>query len=150
MYTFKRTQIIKANLEEIWDFASNPANLQKITPQYMGFEIITQDLPEKMYEGMIIAYRVSPLWGLKMNWTTEITHVKEHKYFIDVQQEGPYRFWHHEHHFEETKDGVLMIDILTYKPPFGFLGIIANKLIIESKLNQIFEYRKKKMEEIFG
>lgn len=150
MYTFKRKQIIKANINEIWDFASNPANLQKITPQYMGFEIITKDLPEKMYEGMIITYKVSPLLGIKMNWTTEITHVKEHKYFIDVQQEGPYRFWHHEHHFAETKNGILMTDILTYKPPFGVFGRIANKLIIANKLNQIFDFRKKKMEEIFG
>lgn len=150
MYTFKREQIIKANINEIWDFASNPANLQKITPEYMGFEIITKDLPEKMYEGMIISYKVSPLFGIKMNWTTEITHVKEHKYFIDIQQEGPYRFWHHEHHFAETKNGILMTDILTYKPPFGIFGRIANKLIIETKLNQIFDYRIKKMEEIFG
>lgn len=150
MYTFKREQIIKANINEIWDFASNPANLQKITPEYMGFEIITKDLPEKMYEGMIISYKVSPLFGIKMNWTTEITHVKEHKYFIDIQQEGPYRFWHHEHHFAETKNGILMTDILTYKPPFGVFGRIANKLIIANKLNQIFDFRKKKMEEIFG
>ncbi len=150
MFTFKREQILKANINEIWDFASNPANLQKITPEYMGFEILTDNLPEKIYEGMIISYKVSPLMGIKMNWTTEITHVKEHKYFIDVQQEGPYSFWHHQHHFQENKNGILMTDILTYKPPFGIFGRIANKLIIETKLNQIFDYRIKKMEEIFG
>jgi ligand-binding SRPBCC domain-containing protein len=150
MYTFKRTQTIAAPLDEIWDFVSSPANLQKITPPYMGFNVITSNLPEKMYEGMIIAYKVSPLMGLKMKWVTEITHIKEKEFFVDVQQQGPYRFWHHEHHFKETAAGVEMTDILNYRPPFGILGQIANQLIIEKKLEEIFEFRKRKLEEIFG
>lgn len=150
MYQYRREQILKANLEEVWSFASNPANLQKITPEYMGFEILTKDLSDKMYAGMIISYKVSPLLGIKMKWTTEITHVEEYRYFIDIQQEGPYRFWHHQHHFKENSNGVLMTDILTYQPPFGFIGSIANKLIIRNKLKQIFDFREKKMVEIFG
>ncbi len=150
MYTFERQQIIKTSLDKIWDFASNPANLQKITPANMGFEILNKNLSSKMYAGMIIAYKVSPISRLKMKWVTEITQVKEKEYFIDVQQEGPYRFWHHEHHFKETKDGILMTDILNYKPPFGIIGKIANTIFINRKLNQIFDYRKNKMEEIFN
>lgn len=150
MFQYKREQILKANLEEVWSFASNPANLQKITPGYMGFEILTKDLSDKMYAGMIISYKVSPLLGIKMNWTTEITHVEKYRYFIDIQQEGPYRFWHHQHHFKEYDNGVLMTDILTYKPPFGFIGSIANSLIIKNKLKHIFDFREKKMNEIFG
>ncbi len=150
MFQYRREQILKANLEEVWSFASNPANLQKITPGYMGFEILTKDLSDKMYAGMIISYKVSPLLGIKMKWTTEITHVEEYRYFIDIQQEGPYRFWHHQHHFKEYDNGVLMTDILTYKPPFGFIGSIANSLIIKNKLKHIFDFREKKMNEIFG
>ena len=150
MFQYRRKQILKANLEEVWSFASNPANLQKITPGYMGFEILTKDLSDKMYAGMIISYKVSPLLGIKMKWTTEITHVEEYRYFIDIQHEGPYRFWHHQHHFKEYHNGVLMTDILTYKPPFGFIGSIANSLIIKNKLKHIFDFREKKMNEIFG
>lgn len=149
MFQYRREQILKANLEEVWSFASNPANLQKITPEYMGFEILTKDLSDKMYAGMIISYKVSPLLGIKMKWTTEITHVEEYRYFIDIQQEGPYRFWHHQHHFKENSNGVLMTDILTYKPPFGFIGSIANSLIIKNKLKHIFDFREKKINEIF-
>ncbi|MFZ4399338.1 MAG: SRPBCC family protein [Bacteroidales bacterium] len=149
MFTFKRIQTLAVSLDEIWDFVSSPDNLQKITPSYMGFNVITPDLPGKMYEGMIIAYTVSPVLGFKMKWVTEITHVKDKEFFIDVQQQGPYSFWHHEHHFKETTDGVLMTDILNYRPPFGILGKIANTFIIEKKLIEIFEFRKQKLEEIF-
>ena len=150
MFTFERIQTIAAPLDKIWDFVSSPANLRKITPQYMGFNVITENLPEKMYEGMIIAYEVSPLLGIKMKWVTEITHVKEKEFFVDIQQQGPYLFWHHEHHFNETSDGIVMKDILNYRPPFGIFGQIANKLIIEKKLNEIFAFRKLRLEEIFG
>ncbi|NVN95855.1 MAG: SRPBCC family protein [Bacteroidetes bacterium] len=150
MYTFERIQTIAAPINELWNFMSSPFNLQKITPPYMGFNIINKDLPEKMYAGMIISYKVSPLMGIKMKWVTEITHVKEMKYFVDVQQEGPYRFWHHEHHFEVSGNGVLITDILNYSPPFGIIGKFANKFLIEKKLNEIFEFRKLKLNQIFG
>lgn len=99
---------------------------------------------------MMISYLVSPLLGIKMKWVTEITHVEENKFFVDEQRVGPYAIWHHQHHLEETKDGVLMKDILNYSPPMGFLGSMANALIIRKKLEEIFAYRTVKVEEIFG
>jgi ligand-binding SRPBCC domain-containing protein len=148
-YQFKRTQTINRPIEEIWDFISNPDNLKKITPDEMGFQITSENIPAKMHEGMIISYQVTPLFGIKTTWVTEITHLKEHSYFVDEQRVGPYKMWHHQHWVEATPNGTLMTDIVSYQPPLGFLGSIANKFLIKRKLNEIFEYRTNVMEDLF-
>jgi ligand-binding SRPBCC domain-containing protein len=91
---------------------------------------------------MIITYKVSPIPGFKTNWMTEITHIKENEYFVDEQRLGPYKIWHHEHFIEPIEGGVLMKDLITYVPPFGFLGTIANQIMIKKQIKRIFEYRK--------
>ena len=121
-----------------------------ITPDYLGFEIISPNNIDHMYEGLMINYTVKPLLGLKMEWVTEITKVNDKKFFIDEQRIGPYKLWHHEHHFEETKDGVLMTDMVFYCLPLGILGKIAHKLFVAKQLEGIFDYREKKIREVFG
>ncbi len=150
VYTFRETQFIPTTLDVLWDFISSPQNLRKITPPSMGFDVITSDLPEKMYAGMIIAYHVRPLFGIKTTWVTEITHVNEFKYFVDEQRFGPYTMWHHQHLIEPVEGGILMTDIIDYQPPMGFLGAIANKLVIRKTLKEIFAFRKIKLEAYFG
>ena len=149
-YQFIQEQSFNRSVDELWDFISSPANLKEITPDYMGFEVITPDLPEKMYAGMVIGYRVSPMLGINMNWLTEITQVKEPEFFIDEQRIGPYAMWHHQHHLSPLENGVYMKDIITYQPPLGFLGAMANGLIIDRKLKEIFAYRKNILEKRFG
>lgn len=149
-YQFKKNQKINGSIDELWEFISSPANLKEITPDYMGFDITSNELPEKMYAGMIISYKVSPLLGIKTNWVTEITQVKDKEYFIDEQRVGPYKIWHHQHIIEPIQNGVLMTDIVSYQPPFGILGAMANSLIIKNKLNEIFNYRTKAIEKKFG
>ena len=149
-YQFKAKQLIKASPEKVWEFISSPANLKTITPDYMGFDITSEDLPHKMYAGMIISYKVSPLLGIKMNWLTEITHVKEGEFFVDEQRVGPYALWHHQHRIEAVPEGTMMYDIVTYAPPMGFLGAIANKLVIRKKLREIFNYRELAVEQYFN
>ena len=149
-YQFHTEQLVKSSREKVWDFISAPANLKKITPEYMGFDITSKHLPEKMYAGMIISYKVSPLLGLKMNWLTEITQVIEGEYFIDEQRQGPYALWHHQHRLEDTAEGTLMKDIVTYAPPFGVLGQIANGLVIRGKLKEIFDYREQAVNQFFN
>lgn len=149
-YQLVKEQKINCTIDEIWNFISSPANLKEITPDYMGFDIISKNLPEQMYEGMIISYKVSPLLGIKTTWVTEITHVRDKRYFVDEQRVGPYTLWHHQHIIEPIANGVLMKDIVSYQPPFGFLGTIANSLIIKNKLKEIFDYRTKAVEDKFG
>ena len=144
-------QKVNASLDEVWDFISSPKNLKEITPDEMGFDITSPDLPEKMYPGMIISYRVAPVAGIKTTWVTEITQVDDKRYFVDEQRVGPYAMWHHQHILEELPDGkVLMKDIISYRPPLGFLGAIANGILIRKKLNDIFDYRTQAIEKRFG
>jgi ligand-binding SRPBCC domain-containing protein len=150
IYTLTSSQIIPASVEEVWDFMSSPRNLQKITPPYMGFEIITDPLPEKIYAGMIIQYKVSPLLKIKLRWVTEITQVNNLHYFVDEQKAGPYKIWHHQHLLSPTAEGTLMQDIVTYQPPFYLLGSIANAVLIKKQLKSIFEFRKLAVETKFG
>ena len=119
-------------------------------PDYMLFQITSKELKEKMYPGMIISYKVSPVLNIKMTWITEITQVKEKQFFIDEQRLGPYKMWHHQHFFEEHENGVLMTDIITYIPPFGILGDIANHLFIKKQLEEIFNYRFNVLEKKFN
>lgn len=136
---------MQADLETTWKFFSDPRNLAAITPKVMDFAIEHEDrLPEKAHTGMLIAYTVKPLWGIKMNWLTEIKAVAEQQYFIDEQRSGPYKFWYHEHYFSACDEGdhTLMEDRVTYAAPFGLLGVLANKLIVAPKLKQIFDYRE--------
>ena len=149
-YQFIHEQLFHASVAEMWSFISAPKNLKEITPDYMGFEITTPYLSEKMYAGMIISYKVSPVLNFKVDWVTEITHVKENEFFVDEQRIGPYKLWHHQHHLIQMEGGVLMRDIVTYQPPFGFLGALANKLLISKKLNEIFNHRKVVLEKKFG
>tara|TARA_R110002073_G_scaffold139232_2_gene289289 strand:- start:66605 stop:67072 length:468 start_codon:yes stop_codon:yes gene_type:complete len=149
-YQFSQEQKVNTTIDELWAYISSPKNLQEITPDYMGFEITTTNLPEKMYAGMIIGYMVRPLLGIKTTWVTEITQVVEKEYFVDEQRIGPYALWHHQHRIEPIAKGVLMTDIVSYQPPFGFLGAIANQLIIKNKLAEIFDYRTLAIEQKFG
>ena len=148
-YQLKKEQLVNQPVEKVWEFISNPSNLQRITPPEMGFEISSKVATGPMYPGMMISYRVSPLKGIRMTWVSEITQVKPLHYFIDEQRIGPYAIWHHEHILEKHEVGTKMIDIVSYSPPLGFLGKFANALFIEKKLEEIFSYRFKKIDEIF-
>ncbi|MFC2115575.1 hypothetical protein ACFLTU_03830 [Bacteroidota bacterium] len=149
-YQFYREQKINTSLDEVWDFISSPKNLKEITPDHMGFEILSKHIPEKIYNGMIIVYKVRLLLGIRNSWVTEITQLRDKEYFVDEQRIGPYSLWHHQHFVVPIEKGVLMKDIITYKPPLGFFGAIANGLFIEKELNRIFDYRKVAIEKRFG
>ena len=141
-------QKINTDLNTLWEFISSPKNLSKITPKYMDFNIKSK-IPNKMYEGLIISYTVKPILGIKLNWVTEITHIKDKNYFVDEQRSGPYKMWHHEHILEETNDGIIMKDIISYIPPYGVIGLILNKLFIKKQVREIFQYRTKVLDKIF-
>ena len=149
-HQIKRSLLLKSDINSVWDFTSNPYNLKKITPDFMNFKIINTELSTKIYEGMILKYKVSPILKIPITWVTEITHVKEKISFIDEQRFGPYKIWHHEHLFQEHEDGVKMKDIVTYVPPFHMIGKVVNTLYLTRKLNQIFDYREMKINHFFN
>jgi len=149
VFRLSAKQKLPISMEEAWEFLSSPKNLKVITPDKMGFHIISgADRP--MFAGQIIQYLVTPLPLLKTNWVTEITHVVKNEYFVDEQRFGPYALWHHKHFIKEIKGGVEMEDIIDYKIPFGMLGRMMNPIIVKPKLKEIFAYRKLKLEELYG
>lgn len=150
-HNIKSSQHLPISLEEAWAFFSSPNNLQKITPDDMHF-VITSDQKdgESMYAGQIITYTLKPLLGIKVKWMTEITHVKEGDYFVDEQRFGPYKLWHHRHSFKRTATGVDMQDEVNYVLPFGILGTIAHALFVRKRIEAIFKYRARVIEETFG
>ena len=149
IYTLHKKQNIPISKEEAWRFLSDPKNLKKITPEYMGFDIVS-GADKEMYPGQIIEYVVKPVMGIPNKWVTEITHVVENKFFVDEQRFGPYALWHHKHFLKEIKGGVEMEDLIHYKVPFGIIGQLVNPILVRPKLEEIFEFRRKKLIELFG
>lgn len=149
IYTLHQKQKLPISLDEAWEFLCNPSNLSKLTPPEMNMKIISgADRP--MYAGQVLQYSVTPLPGFKTKWVSEITQYEDKKYFVDLQLYGPYALWHHKHFVYEIKGGVEMEDIIDYKVPLGILGRLVHPFLVKPKLDSIFNYRKEKMEGLFG
>lgn len=118
LHRFAAVQRLPASLEDAWAFFSDPRNLAVITPPGMDFEILGE-APAVMHPGMIVAYRIRPFARVPVRWVTEITHVAEGSLFVDEQRLGPYRFWHHQHHFHPIDHGVEMRDIVHFDVGLG-------------------------------
>lgn len=148
-YSIKTEQYINAGIGEVWSFFSDPANLAELTPVEMDF-VTTSAAEDHIYAGQIITYTIRPLWGIKMKWMTEITHVQEKVLFVDEQRIGPYKLWHHQHHFIPQSGGVLMKDIVHYSLPYAFIGRAAHSILVKKKLENIFNYRKQRIDALFN
>jgi len=150
METLKSDQNLPIAINEAWEFFSSPGNLKKITPAFMGFDITSDYRGESMYQGMIITYKVRPVFKIPLDWVTEITHVAEPYFFVDNQKAGPFKYWHHQHIFKEIDGGVQMTDIVNYAVPMPWVGSLAEYLFVKNRVNEIFDFRHKKLLEIFG
>jgi ligand-binding SRPBCC domain-containing protein len=150
VYSFKAVQPIPLSLQEAWAFFSSPANLQKITPPNVHFTITSSLHGDSIYPGQIIEYKIRPFRIIEWYWMTEITHVEPNRYFADEQRYGPYSLWHHQHHFKEVPGGVEMTDIVHYKLPGGWLGELVAGRMVEKKLQEVFAFRFKTIERLFG
>jgi ligand-binding SRPBCC domain-containing protein len=149
VHHLKQSQTLPVDREVLWEFISVPQNLNKITPPDMAFEIIGEP-PEKTYAGLLLEYRVKvPLLGWS-TWLTEIKYVQEGVSFMDEQRVGPYKLWLHSHKLEDIDGGTRMTDDIRYLVPFGPIGWLANAVFVGRTLHRIFDYRRVKMEEIFG
>jgi len=148
LHRLDRTQFLPVSPADAWDFFSDPRNLCLITPPDLGFAI-TSPVPERTYPGLIVTYTVTPFLGLAVRWVTEITHCEPPEFFVDEQRFGPYRFWHHQHHFRQVPGGVEMVDIVHYRLPFAPLGEVAAPLVA-TRLRRIFDFRRESLESRFG
>jgi len=149
VYTLRRKQFLPIGLQDAWSFFSRAENLARITPDYMKFKIVHASGDGNMFPGQIIRYRLYLFPLVPWQWTTEITSVDEPYSFVDEQLSGPYAFWQHRHNFAKVDGGVEMSDEVNYAVPFGFIGRIANRLLIRRQLNRIFDYRHDVLAKIF-
>lgn len=149
MKRLEQEQFLPITLEQAWDFFATPKNLNEVTPDDLVFEIISK-VPDKMYEGLMISYRIQPLLNISINWCTEITYIKEQEYFVDEQRKGPYHIWHHEHHFKAVEGGTLMTDILHYDIGKSIFGWIAGKIFVDKQVEKIFLFRYATLEKYFN
>ena len=150
VYSLYSKQNIPAPLENVWRFFSDANNLLNITPPHLNLKFTNEVYGKEVYAGQVMTYKVKPLLGIPLSWMTEITHVEPPKYFVDEQRKGPYKLWHHQHHFTPIEGGVEMIDLVHYRIPFGIIGSVANSLIIKKELERIFWFRYQKIVELFG
>jgi ligand-binding SRPBCC domain-containing protein len=150
MYRIKMTHKLPLSMEECWKFFSTPQNLKVITPPGLNFKMLFEDTEEEMYPGQIIGHIVHPIMNIPIKWLTQITHIEKGRYFIDEQRLGPYKLWIHEHRFEPIPHGVEMSDTIYYKMPYGILGRLLNALKVKNDLENIFSFRKSKLQELFG
>ncbi len=147
-YQYKAEQFLPIDLEHAWNFFSDPKNLSVLTPKEMDFKVLT-NLPAAIYNNMIIDYIVKPLFTIPLKWQTEILEVDYQKHFIDIQRKGPFKLWKHRHEFIAMKDGVLMKDTVDYQMPFGILGTLAHAILVKKRIEGIFTYRKKVLEDLY-
>ena len=149
LHRIYRVQDVAAGLAEVWEYFSNPVNLNALTPENMDFEIVRNDF-ERMVQGQLIGYRVRFMPLLRSRWLTEIAHVREPEYFVDEQRLGPYTFWYHEHLFESIPGGTRITDRVTYELPFGLLGNLVHAVWVGPRLKSIFDYRQTIVKNLFG
>jgi ligand-binding SRPBCC domain-containing protein len=150
VHALKSVQKIPASVETCWKFFSDPHNLLAMTPPFLNLKMTNELFGATAYPGQVMTYTVKPLLGIPLAWMTEITHVEPMKMFVDEQRKGPYKLWHHQHHFKPIEGGVEMTDLVHYRLPFFFLGDMVHGPVVKSKLNEIFAYRFQKINELFG
>ena len=143
----ERTQLIRRPRKEVFRFFENPKNLERITPAFLKFRIVTPE-PIAMVEDARIEYRLA-LFGLPFGWCTTIESYESPTMFVDRQLRGPYRLWRHTHEFSDFPGGTRMVDRVEYELPFGFLGDLAHAVFVRRTLNRVFDHRERVIAEIF-
>lgn len=148
MHTLREVTQVPASLESVFDFFNRPENLEKLTPCFLKFRVLTP-VPLAMHNGAIFDYRIR-LLGIPIRWTSIIAQYDPPHSFVDIQLRGPYSFWHHKHSFVQRGGGVEVTDEVHYDVGYFFMGKMLNALMIKHQLQLIFSYRKKAIQDLFG
>jgi len=147
-YTLEREQLVPGTRAQVFAFFVDPHNLSNITPPWIHFELLHLERAP-LAGGTMQQYRIRWL-GVPLQWESLIAEFEQNERFTDVQTSGPYRYWRHEHIFEDAGDAVRVRDRLQYELPFGLLGRIMHALLVRRHLDEIFAYRARIIEEVFG
>jgi ligand-binding SRPBCC domain-containing protein len=140
VHVLEREQLVARPLPEVLEFFARAHNLERITPPWLGFEVLTPE-PIEMRPGTLIEYRLR-LHGVPVRWLTRIEAFEDGRGFVDAQLRGPYRLWHHTHTFEARGEATLVRDRVRYALPLGLLGALAHLAFVRRDLRRIFDYRR--------
>jgi ligand-binding SRPBCC domain-containing protein len=146
--TIQRTQFLPFPRDEVFAFFSSPENLSRITPESLGFHILTPS-PIVTKAGAVIDYTIH-LGFFPVRWRTLITTYEPPYQFVDEQIKGPYSFWHHRHSFRSVGEGTEMQDVVNYVLPGWLVGDFAHFLIVRRQLEAIFDYRARVLPQLLG
>ena len=148
VHLLNRKQIVPGNISDVFKFFENPLNLEKITPPWLHFRVLSST-DTRVHLGTKISYRL--YWQVfPLSWSSEISEYQQDLFFADEMTRGPYRSWYHRHLFRSVEDSVEMTDTVQYSLPLGPIGDLVHAIIIRQQLESIFDYRKRAIEEIFG
>lgn len=145
LFRLRSEVVVEERLDVVFEFFSNAVNLQQITPPWLNFEV-TSPTPIEMKTGQTIDYRLK-IHGFPVRWRSEITQWDPPYQFVDEQVHGPYKVWLHRHIFFERDSQTVCQDDVTYAVPGG---AVVNRLFVEPDVKRIFEYRRKRLLEIFS
>ena len=148
IHILHREQLVPRSLGEVFSFFADAWNLERITPPWLNFHVVTPG-PIELKAGARIDYRLR-IHGVPLRWRTEITDWRPNERFVDQQMRGPYRLWRHLHLFRETPKGVWMTDVVHYILPLNVLGSIVHRLFVRRDLDCIFDYRARVIAELFS
>ena len=140
---------VSAGLDDVWKFFSKVANLPKITPAWMNFEIHT---PESVviHQDTVFDYTIRWL-GIPFHWKSRILDWDPPRRFVDIQVRGPYSLWHHEHRFTPLESGgVRCFDRVIYQLPLGPIGRLTHSMVVRKQLIEIFRHRRRVIGENLG
>mgnify|MGYP006138579493 CR=1 FL=1 len=140
-------QWVPQPVDKVFEFFSDPKNLEILTPGFLHFKIVKASHP-KAQEGTIVDYRLK-LHSIPLRWQSQITGWVPDKRFSDLQTRGPYTFWHHIHEFYESKGGTVIRDNVAYKLPGWVAGDILAHAYIKKDLEKIFIFRRQQIEKLF-
>ncbi len=139
-HVLRREQRLPGSPQEVFPFFADAGNLEAITPDWLGFRIVTPR-PIEMRVGALIEYRLR-LHGVPVSWLTRIEEWEPGARFVDMQLSGPYKLWHHTHEFEpDGAGGTLMRDTVRYALPLGPLGALAHRVLVRRDVERIFAFR---------
>jgi ligand-binding SRPBCC domain-containing protein len=149
VHTLRREQRLARPIDEVFAFFGDARNLEAITPPLLRFRVMDSGAAAiTMGAGTLIRYRLR-VRGMPVGWLTAIREWDPPQRFVDEQLRGPYALWHHTHTFErDGEDATIMRDEVRYALPFGLLGEIARRLFVARDLEQIFDFRARRIVEL--
>ncbi len=142
-------QRLPIQIEEAWDFFTSPKNLRLTTPHWLDLRL-NMEPPEYLHPGTIVSATIRPFPVITTDWISELTHIRPPQFYITEQRVGPFKMWHHEHHFRAIDGGVEVEDIILYGMRYGMVGSFFHNVFVRKKLHEAFSHRAQVLEQRFG